>query len=105
MSAPSREVPHADERMRLSQASSPDPGMISWPVWLPRVQRSARRADGSNGRRPHLSEQQESTTEPSMSIKALRMRPAWALLEQHYQTIKDLHLRQLFAEDPQRGER
>jgi glucose-6-phosphate isomerase len=40
-----------------------------------------------------------------MSIKALRMRPAWALLEKHYQTIKDLHLRQLFAEDPQRGER
>ena len=40
-----------------------------------------------------------------MSIKALRMRPAWALLENHYQTIKDVHLRQLFAEDPQRGER
>ena len=40
-----------------------------------------------------------------MSIKALRMRPAWALLENHYQTIKDQHLRQLFAEDPHRGER
>lgn len=40
-----------------------------------------------------------------MSIKALRMRAAWALLEKHYQTIKDVHLRQLFAEDPQRGER
>ena len=40
-----------------------------------------------------------------MSIKALRMRPAWALLENHYQTIKALELRQLFAEDPQRGER
>jgi glucose-6-phosphate isomerase len=36
---------------------------------------------------------------------ALRKRPAWALLEQHYQKLKDLHLRQLFADDPLRGER
>jgi glucose-6-phosphate isomerase len=40
-----------------------------------------------------------------MSMKALRMRPGWALLENHYQAIKDQHLRQLFAEDPHRGER
>ena len=40
-----------------------------------------------------------------MSISALRMRPAWAALEKHYHKIKDVHLRQLFAEDRERGER
>jgi glucose-6-phosphate isomerase len=40
-----------------------------------------------------------------MSVSALRMRPAWALLEKHHRTMEDLHLRQLFAEDPRRGER
>ena len=41
----------------------------------------------------------------SMSAPALRGRPAWTALEQHYQTVKDVHLRQLFAEDPKRGDR
>jgi glucose-6-phosphate isomerase len=40
-----------------------------------------------------------------MSISALRLRPAWAALEKHYHKIKDVHLRQLFAEDRERGER
>jgi glucose-6-phosphate isomerase len=35
----------------------------------------------------------------------LTERPAWKALEAHYQTIRRLHLRQLFAEDPARGER
>jgi glucose-6-phosphate isomerase len=35
----------------------------------------------------------------------LRSRPAWALLAQHYQKLKDVHLRQLFADDQARGER
>ncbi|HTV26905.1 MAG TPA: glucose-6-phosphate isomerase [Xanthobacteraceae bacterium] len=35
----------------------------------------------------------------------LRSRPAWALLAQHYQNLKGVHLRQLFADDPARGER
>ncbi|TXH33656.1 MAG: glucose-6-phosphate isomerase [Rhodospirillaceae bacterium] len=39
-----------------------------------------------------------------MSVSALRTRPAWVSLEKHYQTMKGLHLRQLFAEDPKRGE-
>ena len=30
---------------------------------------------------------------------------AWQALEAHYQQIKDVHLRQLFADDPGRGER
>jgi glucose-6-phosphate isomerase len=40
-----------------------------------------------------------------MNISALPMRSAWAALEDHYQKIKRLHLRQLFAEDGRRGER
>jgi glucose-6-phosphate isomerase len=45
------------------------------------------------------------TREESMSVSALRLRPAWAALEKHYDKIKDVHLRQLFAEDRERGER
>ena len=40
-----------------------------------------------------------------MSSTPLRRRPAWKALEAHYQEVRDLHLRQLFAEDPTRGER
>jgi glucose-6-phosphate isomerase len=40
-----------------------------------------------------------------MSIPALRRLPAWASLEQHYRTARNVHLRQLFAEDPKRGDR
>ena len=39
------------------------------------------------------------------TIAPLRQRAAWKALEGHYAKIRDLHLRQLFAEDPQRGER
>ena len=35
----------------------------------------------------------------------LRELPAWAALQSHYEGIKDTHLRELFAGDPQRGER
>jgi glucose-6-phosphate isomerase len=35
----------------------------------------------------------------------LRQRPSWKALEQHYAEIADAHLRQLFADDPGRGER
>src|SRR6478672_792122 len=35
----------------------------------------------------------------------LTQRPAWQALATHYEQIKDVHLRALFAADPQRGER
>src|SRR5689334_9291821 len=38
-------------------------------------------------------------------ILPLRQRPAWKTLEAHYQTIGRTHLRQMFADDPRRGER
>jgi glucose-6-phosphate isomerase len=37
--------------------------------------------------------------------KSLREKPAWKALEQHYAQIRNLHLRQLFADDPDRGQR
>ena len=37
-------------------------------------------------------------------MTALTQQPAWKALEQHYLQIKDTHLRQLFAENPRRGE-
>jgi len=40
-----------------------------------------------------------------MTAPALRERPAWVALEKHYQEMKGVHLRQLFAEDGKRGER
>lgn len=36
---------------------------------------------------------------------SLTKRPAWKALQAHYQQIRPLHLRQLFADDPLRGER
>src|SRR5262245_11012081 len=40
-----------------------------------------------------------------VDVSSLRDLPAWAALEAHAQVIKNVHLRQLFAQDPQRGER
>jgi glucose-6-phosphate isomerase len=47
----------------------------------------------------------ESAGPQSVSVPPLRRRPAWALLEKHYQKLKGVHLRQLFADDRGRGER
>jgi len=35
----------------------------------------------------------------------LTRRPAWKALKSHYKAISEVHLRQLFADDPRRGER
>ena len=36
---------------------------------------------------------------------SLPARPAWKALVAHHKKIRDVHLRQLFADDPKRGER
>jgi len=38
-------------------------------------------------------------------VQPLTKRPTWQALQAHYQQIHSLHLRQLFADDPLRGER
>ncbi|MBA4417002.1 MAG: glucose-6-phosphate isomerase [Syntrophus sp. (in: bacteria)] len=39
------------------------------------------------------------------SIRELREYPAWKALETHYENVREIHLRELFANDPTRGER
>ncbi|MGH2852954.1 MAG: glucose-6-phosphate isomerase [Solirubrobacteraceae bacterium] len=39
------------------------------------------------------------------STKPLRERPAWAALASHHKAIEGTHLRELFVQDPERGER
>lgn len=39
------------------------------------------------------------------SMPPLTARPAWKALQEHYRKVKALHLRELFAADPRRGER
>ena len=40
-----------------------------------------------------------------VGIEPLPQRKAWKALQTHHTKVKELHLRQLFAEDPERGER
>ena len=42
---------------------------------------------------------------PRATRRALREAPEWRALERHHAEIRDRHLRDLFAEDPDRGER
>ena len=56
----------------------------------------------ASSRRKHA---RESAKTQSVDVLPLRSRPAWALLEKHYQKLKGVHLRQLFADDRQRGRR
>ena len=41
----------------------------------------------------------------SQRIEPLTKRKAWKALQTHYEKIRKLHLRNLFADDPKRGER
>jgi glucose-6-phosphate isomerase len=45
------------------------------------------------------------TTSNRVSGARLTQLPAWRALSQHFDQIKDAHLRQLFADDPRRGEK
>src|SRR3974390_2573707 len=38
-------------------------------------------------------------------IRSVTASPAWKALEAHYHKVRELHLRNLFADDPRRGER
>src|SRR3954462_13913492 len=45
------------------------------------------------------------STVPRSTSVPLTERSAWKALQGHFQQVRPLHLRQLFAEDPQRGSR
>ena len=38
-------------------------------------------------------------------VRPLTDRPAWQALRRHYDEMRNVHLRTLFADDPKRGER
>jgi glucose-6-phosphate isomerase len=38
-------------------------------------------------------------------MKNLPRYQSWQALENHYNDVKDVHLRELFAEDPERGDK
>src|SRR5580704_2330693 len=40
-----------------------------------------------------------------LTMEPLTKRKAWKALQAHYETVRRIHLRTLFAEDPARGER
>jgi glucose-6-phosphate isomerase len=44
-------------------------------------------------------------TVPGTALGALKQSPAWQALEAHHRQLHEVHLRALFADDPQRGER
>jgi len=52
-----------------------------------------------------MKEETAMTTNSTPATGPLTERPAWKALQAHYETIRDTHLRTLFAEDPTRGER
>src|ERR1700676_2894004 len=49
--------------------------------------------------------EQKRNTNMTTGIQSVTVRPGWKALESHHQKIRELHLRQLFADDPKRGER
>jgi glucose-6-phosphate isomerase len=44
-------------------------------------------------------------TEGVDGAQPLTQRPAWKALQSHYEKVRNIHLRTLFADDPERGER
>src|SRR5438552_4494047 len=84
-----------------AQLHSSSHGPNSSPVFGPKGQRCSARLSGRARSTPVTVPERRR----SMNVPPLRQRPAWALLQLHYQTMKDLHLRQLFAQEPNRGER
>jgi glucose-6-phosphate isomerase len=47
----------------------------------------------------------KASTGSNVRVQHLTERPAWKALTEHCQTVRRVHLRRLFAEDPSRGER
>src|SRR5438552_12374869 len=47
----------------------------------------------------------KTTQTRTSTIQPLTKRKAWKSLASHFDKVRDLHLRELFADDPKRGER
>ncbi len=66
-----------------------------------------RRAPNSEGgqNRPVRYDWKGNIMPQKQGVLPLTQRPAWQALDAHYQQVRNLHLRQLFADDPERGQR
>src|SRR5213593_384815 len=68
-------------------------------------ERGPRESQLSTGRKGHNMAARTEPTTTRRSFEPLPDRKAWKALEAHYQTVREFHLRTLFADDPKRGER
>src|SRR3989454_9859850 len=81
-----------------------------WPKHLarPHHARLARERDPRavrEGAREEERDAPEGRLRMSAGVRPLTERPAWNALQRHYEEIRSVHLRTLFADDPRRGER
>ena len=102
----SRQLRQGGHRHRRARRPAPGRGRVV-------LRQVVERSDGAHRFQAHRDAQGELTRsradesleqtnfarKRSMTMSALRTRPAWALLKKHHQKIKRVHLRQLFAED------
>src|SRR3954466_12401406 len=63
------------------------------------ARRRARRGEVARGSHARMEGMMVTT-----GMTPLTRRPAWQALEAHHRRLRDVHLRQLFADDPGRGE-
>jgi len=70
------------------------------------IKKAQPKAPGAPAARSPVKAQAPTPDKKSLpSLDPSRRRRAWKALSSHYRKAKSLHLRQLFADDPQRGER
>src|SRR4029077_15804477 len=65
----------------------------------------AQRHGERGGARSALHRRSPMSASETTNATPLRQRPAWTALEKHHAQVRDVHLRELFAGDPTRGER
>src|SRR4029450_5157001 len=104
--------PPASTSMRLPASFRPTarslssaPGTSSWTSSHTRALRCSRQADGHDRQAGSDEAKGKPMTAITTELLPLTARPAWKALEAHYEKIRGLHLRTLFAEDAARGER
>ncbi|HEX3443391.1 MAG TPA: hypothetical protein VHS80_01645, partial [Chthoniobacterales bacterium] len=59
----------------------------------------------ARGSEPLVGTPNEMNTNMTAGIQSITARSGWKALKSHYEKIRELHLRELFADDPKRGER
>src|SRR5579863_8568386 len=104
----------ATPKRRLPSSKRPESMSTSWPSSFSARARSPSSSPGTNcwlvswTRAPSLRRPAKfAKGDPGMAAKPvpLTQRAAWKALGEHYQKVRNVHLRSMFADDPKRGER